>query len=43
MGGVDLAREDRVKKCDMVIEDFHQLYKSRGLTKAQGRDGEIGN
>jgi len=27
MGGVDLAREDRIGKCDAVIEAFFQLSK----------------
>ena len=41
MGGVDLAREDRVRNCDNVIETFFQLSKSRSYMKALSRDGEI--
>jgi len=41
MGGVDLAREDRLQKCESVIEAFFQLSKSRSFMKALGRDGEI--
>jgi hypothetical protein len=41
MGGVDLAREDRIKNCDNVIDAFFQLSKSRSYMKALSRDGEI--
>ena len=33
MGGVDLAREDRLAKCDQVIEAFYQLSKSKSFLK----------
>lgn len=41
MGGVDLAREDRIQKCEAVIEEFFKLSKSRSYMKALGREGEI--
>jgi hypothetical protein len=37
--GVDLAREDRIKKCDVCIEKFFEFSKSKGLGKAMNRDG----
>lgn len=30
-GGVDLAREERIKKCDVCIENLHSIYKSKGF------------
>jgi len=30
-GGVDLAREERVKKVDVCIDHFMTLYKSKGF------------
>ena len=41
MGGVDLAREDRIAKADAVIEAFFQLSKSRSFSKSTERGGEI--
>ena len=41
MGGVDLAREDRIQKCEAVIEEFFKLSKSRSYMKALGREGNI--
>jgi hypothetical protein len=41
MGGVDLAREDRVRNADNVIECYFQLSKSRSYLKSMGREGEI--
>ena len=41
MGGVDLAREDRLQKCEGVIDAFFQLSKSRGFLKSAERGGEI--
>jgi len=41
MGGVDLAREDRLQKCEGVIEAFFQLSKSRSFLKSTERGGEI--
>lgn len=32
--GVDLAREDRLSKCDAVIESFFQLSKSKSFLKS---------
>jgi hypothetical protein len=40
-GGVDLAREERIKKCDACIEQFHNLLKSKGFQKALKRKGEV--
>jgi hypothetical protein len=40
-GGVDLAREDRIAKCDLCIEAFYQLSLSKSLTKCIKREGEI--
>jgi hypothetical protein len=33
MGGVDLAREDRLAKIEAVIESFYQLSKSKSFLK----------
>jgi hypothetical protein len=30
-GGVDLAREERIKKVDQCIDHFMGLYKSKGF------------
>lgn len=30
-GGVDLAREERVKKVDVCIEHFMNFFKSKGF------------
>jgi katanin p80 WD40 repeat-containing subunit B1 len=40
-GGVDLAREERVKKVDLCIDHFMSLYKSKGFQKALKRQGEV--
>ena len=40
-GGVDLAREDRVKKVDICIDHFQNFYKSKGFQKAIKRQGEV--
>ncbi len=39
--GVDLAREDRIKKCDACIEQFQKFMQSKGFQKALKRKGEI--
>lgn len=39
--GVDLAREERIKKCDMCIDQFFVFYKSKGFQKALKRKGEV--
>ena len=31
---VDLAREERLRKCDMCIEQFEKFNKSKGYQKA---------
>jgi len=41
MGGVDLAREDRIAKCDAVIEAFYQLSKAHSFLKTMKREGEV--
>ena len=41
MGGVDLAREDRIRKCDEVVETFYQLSKSKSFLKTLKRGGEV--
>lgn len=38
---VDLAMEDRLQKCDQVIDLFFEMRKSQGLAKGTKRDGEI--
>jgi len=40
--GVDLAREDRLKKCDACIEQFKLFKGCRGFKKALNREGEVG-
>lgn len=40
-GGVDLAREERVKKVDTCIDFFMNLYKSKGFQKSLKRAGEV--
>ena len=40
-GGVDLAREERVKKVDTCIDFFMALYKSKGFQKSIKRSGEV--
>ena len=40
-GGVDFAREDRLLKCDQVIDAFFEMNKSPSLSKALSRKGEI--
>ena len=40
-GGVDLSREDRIKKVDLCIDHFMALYKSKGFQKSLKRSGEV--
>ena len=40
-GGVDLSREERVKKVDLCIDHFMALYKSKGFQKSLKRSGEV--
>lgn len=40
-GGVDLAREERIKKVDQCIDHFMSLYKSKGFQKSLKRSGEV--
>ena len=39
--GVDLAREDRIAKCDVCIDAFYQLSLSKSFIKCVKRGGEI--
>lgn len=32
-GGVDLAREERLKKCDQIIEQFEKILTSHNIEK----------
>ena len=40
-GGVDLAREERIKKCDACIDQFLNFFKSKGFQKSLKRKGEV--
>ena len=40
-GGVDLAREERIKKVDACIDLFQAFYKSKGFQKSLKRPGEV--
>mmetsp|Transcript_41859 Transcript_41859/g.40200 ORF Transcript_41859/g.40200 Transcript_41859/m.40200 type:complete len:181 (+) Transcript_41859:1398-1940(+) len=40
-GGVDLAREERLKKCEACVEQFYNFFKSKGFQKALKRKGEV--
>lgn len=40
-GGVDLSREERIKKVDTCIDNFMNLYKSKGFQKSLKRSGEV--
>lgn len=42
MGGVDIAREERIKKAEVCVELMWTLFKSNGLMKALNRKGEVG-
>ena len=37
---VDLAREERLRKADLCIEQFHKFNNSKGYQKALKRQGE---
>ena len=41
MGGVDLAREDRLAKVEAVIEAYWELSKSKSFLKSLQRQGEV--
>lgn len=41
MGGVDLAREDRLQKCEAVIEAYWEMSKSKSFLKSLQRQGEV--
>lgn len=40
-GGVDLAREERIKKVESCIDHFMAVYKSKGFQKSLKRAGEV--
>lgn len=40
-GGVDISREERVKKVDNCIDQFMALYKSKGFQKSLKRSGDV--
>jgi hypothetical protein len=42
MGGVDIAREERLKKSDVCVDAFFNIFKSNGMQKALKRKGEVG-
>ena len=33
MGGVDLTREERIKKCDLIIEQYEKIRTSQNIEK----------
>ncbi len=39
--GVDLAREDRVKKCEQCVEQFRLFKNCKGFKKALNRQGKV--
>lgn len=39
--GVDLAREERLQKCEAVIEAYWELSKSKSYQKSLKREGEV--
>lgn len=40
--GVDLAREDRVRKYDTIVQILVKVYKGGRLKKLMHKDGECG-
>lgn len=40
-GGTDLAREERLAKCELVIDGFFHLSKSQSLGKHLKRQGDV--
>lgn len=40
-GGVDLAREERIKKVDICIESLLNFSKTKGLEKALNRGDDV--
>ena len=40
-GGVDLAREERIKKVDVCADYLLNFYNSKGFQKALKRSGEV--
>ena len=41
--GVDLAREERIGKVDVCVEQLFKFHQSKGFQKAQTRTGEVEN
>lgn len=40
-GGVDMAREDRMKKYDVIIDYYEQIYKNQNLIKISKKSNEV--
>jgi hypothetical protein len=40
--GVDLSREERIKKCQAILECFRQLQESECIPKCVSRKGQVG-
>lgn len=43
MGGVDLSREERVKKCDNCFNGFNGIFESSGLNRNVSRENQTGS
>jgi len=41
--GVDLAREERINKVDLIIQDFEELLKNQRFTKLATRKPPVGD
>jgi hypothetical protein len=41
--GVDLAREDRMRRIDMLIEKYYEVYQSSRLKKLMEKNDETSN
>jgi len=41
IGGIDLAREERLAKADLCVDAFYNLSKSKSFVKTLKRGGEI--
>jgi hypothetical protein len=35
--GVDLAREERLKKCDQIVEQYESIFKLQSLAKIMSK------
>ena len=43
VSGVDLAREERINKVDLIIQDFEELLKNARFTKLASRKPPVGD